>query len=67
MNVTPQEKLSMANKYAGCVCTLDGKPAKISGRLLPFARVAQIASALEVEFSWVVVDRIMREGGEFRS
>ena len=55
------------DKYAGAVCTLDGKPAKIAGRLLPFAKVAQIDSALEVEFSWSTVDRIMQAGGEFRS
>ena len=57
----------LATKYAGMDCTLDGKPARVYGRKLIFAIIAQFDSSLEVEYSWPTVDRIMQAGGQFRS
>lgn len=58
----------IADSYAGCACTLDGKPAKITGRLLPFARVGLMEGSLNVEFAWQTVRLVMTEqNGAFRS
>lgn len=53
--------------------TLDGKPAHISGRLLPYAVVWQVppdgdlAQSKDVQFSWAAVARVVAGGGAFKS
>jgi hypothetical protein len=49
------------------VVTLDGKPAKISGALQPFATVALLPSGTATEFAWITVARIVANGGAFKS
>lgn len=54
--------------YAGADCTLDGEPATIAGRALPFAIVAHYPRGLRVEYAWATVAHVMRDrGGAFRS
>lgn len=63
--ITPRQ---MANTWSGKECTLDGKPARITGRLNEFATVATIPDGPSVEFSWQTVDRIMTfSRGQFAS
>lgn len=57
----------IATKRAGEVCTLDGKPARILGRLKNFAIVAQIPSGIKATWCWDTVEKIMQEGGNFKS
>ena len=48
--------------------TLDGRPAKISGRLLGYAVVGSLEQPLtSVQYSWEAVARIVEQGGAFRS
>lgn len=57
----------IADKYTGKNCKLDGKPAKITGRLLKFAIVSQLPDGLSAEFSWDAVKRIMERNAQFKS
>ena len=51
----------LANQWTGKACELDGQPARIVGRLLPFAKIAPDNPNLSsVEYSWETVNRIMR-------
>jgi hypothetical protein len=61
--------LTLTQKYdlIAAVVTLDGKPAKVSGALQPFATVAQLPSGNAVEFAWSTVARIVAKDGSFRS
>ena len=52
---------------AGRLCTIDGKPATISGRLLEFAVVGSFDRTTKAEFSWEAVKRIMAKNGKFSS
>ena len=56
-----------AGKYAGLSCTLDGKTAKILGRLNKFATIAESLDGPAYEWSWQAVERIMTEGGRFKT
>lgn len=57
-----------AEKYAGEICTLDGEPARIVGRLLPFAIVRTIRDGGPAfEYAWETVARVMENGGNFRA
>jgi hypothetical protein len=49
--------------------TLDGGPAIITGAKLPFAKVEPLRSGSggAVEFAWPTVERIISNGGAFRS
>lgn len=49
--------------------TLDGRPAKISGRLEQFATVATMDDSPEVSqvWAWELVKNIVANGGKFRS
>lgn len=48
--------------------TLDGKPARICGRLKKFAIVWQREDICkQAEFSWPAVERIIHSGGNFLS
>lgn len=47
--------------------TLNGKPARITGRLLDYAVIGQIDNPdIKVEFSWDAVRRIMERDGRFK-
>lgn len=72
-----RERSALANRWTCAECTLNGQPAIIRGRLLPFAMVVPldrvpdgakiIPSALQrsagpgIEYSWHAVDHVMRE------
>ena len=59
---------SLANNWSGSPCTLDGRPAKITGRLNPFATVASLdPSYPAAEFSWEAVNRVMWTDAKFVS
>jgi hypothetical protein len=58
---------SLADKWAGSDCMLDGKPASICGRLLDFAIIRQYPNGGDYQWAWETVDRIMSNGGNFRS
>jgi len=65
MNTTQK---TSAEKYAGEICTLDGEPARIVGRLLPFATVRTIRDGGPAfEYAWETVARVMENGGKFHS
>ena len=58
----------IANQHTGARCTLDSKPATISGRLNQFATVSILPDGPAVEFAWETVSRVMGlRGGEFKS
>ncbi len=52
--------------FVGCDCTLNGKPAKIVGRLNDFGTV-RTDDGTAFEWSWPSIGRIMDKGGEFKS
>lgn len=54
-------------RYVGAACTLDGRPATISGRRNAFATVAELDGPLALEWAWETVARIMDAGGAFKS
>jgi len=54
------------NRWAGAACFLDNKSAKVCGRLNDVATIAQLNSALSVDFSWATIDRIMRKTKHFK-
>ena len=65
MNTTQK---TSAEKYAGEICTLDGEPARIVGRLLPFATVRTIRDGgPSFDYAWETVARVMENGGIFHS
>ena len=65
MNTTQK---TSAEKYAGEICTLDGEPARIVGRLLPFATVRTIRDGgPSFDYAWETVARVMENGGKFHS
>lgn len=66
MTATPT-RTEIANRWAGMPCYLDGKPAKIVGRLKDFATVAALDCSASVEFAWETVNRIMCGKMEFKS
>jgi len=47
--------------------TLDGNRARISGIRNDFATVTDAATGMSVEFAWPTVERIVRNGGTFKS
>jgi len=48
-------------------CTLDGKPACITGALNPFATVRFRDNGMGVEFAWPTVERILAGSKNFKS
>lgn len=52
--------------WAGCECSLNGKPAVVCGRANRFATV-RARDGEGYEWSWDAVDRIMRRDQAFRS
>lgn len=64
----PPTRRELANRYAGQACTLNGKPARVIGRLNDFATIAALDVSVDAEFAWETVARVMEEkGGAFRS
>ncbi len=57
----------VADKWAGELCTLQGEPARVVGRLDRFATVRTIRdSGPRAEYAWEIVDIIMsRRNGRF--
>lgn len=53
------ERTTIADKWAGEPCLLNGQRAKIIGRRLRFGLVAELDSPYSVEYSWDCIDRIM--------
>ena len=49
----------LADKWAGELCILNGKPARVVGRSNPFATVASLDGQLEGNWSWESVDSTM--------
>ena len=47
--------------------TLNGRPARISGTKLDFARVTDRETGLGCEWAWETVARIVAKGGAFQS
>lgn len=61
-------KQKLADEYAGQGCYLNGKPAKITGRLLPYAYITALPDGPSYEFAWETVDYIMtQKDRKFRS
>jgi hypothetical protein len=58
---------AIADQWTGERCYLDGAPAKIVGRLLPFAHVVTDDGKRSVEWAWHTVNRIMRRDRYFVS
>ncbi len=58
-----------AKRWTGEACTLDGKPATVVGRKLPFAIVhtVDVLDGPIAEFAWPTVDRIMQRDRSFKS
>ncbi len=65
MAKTLTSKRAIADQYAGDDCTLNGEPARILGRLLPFARIR--SDSQEVEYAWETVALVMTTSRAFRS
>ena len=56
-----------SDKWAGSLCFLDGKRAKVMGRLNQFATVAVLPDGHSAQFTWNQVDNVMTFGGRFMS
>ena len=59
------------NRWAGVSCTLrvNGKTvdAIVSGRLENYAMIRSLDGSCSLQWAWETVDRIMRDGGQFRA
>lgn len=53
--------------FVGADCTLDGKPATISGHSLDFGWVCQLPHGIRAEYAWPTIARVMFDGGRFKS
>jgi len=60
-------KQSQIDRLVGQDVTLDGKPARIYGRLLDFAIVAELGNGPSVEFAWSTAQHILDKGEKFKS
>jgi hypothetical protein len=65
--LTCKQTQRLADQWTGSRCTLDGKPARVIGRLNRFATVAQIPDGHAVDFTWKQVDNVMTFGCRFMS
>lgn len=61
------KRLARRRELTQMVVTLNGEKARIGGAKLPFAVVTQIKSGLSAEWSWEAVERIVSNGGDFKS
>lgn len=60
-----QFKIDLVNRSKGC--TLNGNPAVVSGYNLDFAKVTDLITGLSAEWAWPTVERILNNGGNFKS
>ena len=63
---THPEDIAIAERYAGAPCHLDGRPARVTGRMLRFALIAVLepldgGTTYNVEYSWPAVEHIMED------
>ena len=70
--MTTTEKGKLMGEARTKVITLNGKAARICGRLMDFAQVVQIETletypVTPVEFSWSTVKRVVAGTGQFKS
>lgn len=63
ITITQEEK----DKLISIPVYLDGKPAKITGRLLDFPVVRILYTTTSVEFAWETVKRIVEFDRQFKS
>jgi hypothetical protein len=59
------DRQAIADRWTGERCTLNGLPAKITGRLLKFGFVSPFDDNYAAEFPWETIDRVMAKGGKF--
>jgi hypothetical protein len=68
MTRLPQNRQYLADRYAGMACLLNGKLAKVCGRLNPCASVCTLDGGESHEWSWETVAEVMtRLEGKFRT
>ena len=63
-------KQEIANRWVGEDCALNGNPARISGRLLPYGIIGMTHGRgyrESAEFCWQTVDRIMKTTKTFKT
>ena len=58
---------AIADEWTGQHCWLNGRDAKVTGRLNQFATIATLDGELAVDFAWHTVNNIMRRHREFRT
>lgn len=54
-------------RLAEAKVTLNGEPARIGGTRNEFATVTQVHSGLSAEWSWEAAQRVVANGGKFKS
>lgn len=64
--VTPTEAARRL-EFTQAKVTLNGEPAYVMGIYRPFAIVTQKGSHLSAEWSWEAVERVIKNGGHFKS
>lgn len=65
--MTDREKRAVAEKWSGEDCTLNGKPARVTGRLEPFASVRGDDGITLAVYSWEAVSRVMESNRKFKA
>lgn len=67
MTVHTSVTLDTRHELCATPVTLNGNRARISGALLPFARVTDTTTRLSAEWAWETVARVVANGGRFES
>jgi len=67
MTYTTNQKTALIDRSKEMTITLDGEPAVINGRLLEFAVVSTLSGSKRFEWAWATVEKILKEGGSFKS
>ena len=63
-----QAQATLQDKAHEIGITLDGRHARLIGRMLPYGIIATTEKpALTAEFSWTAIERIINNGGAFKS
>ena len=63
-----QSRQYLADRYAGMACLLNGRLAKVCGRLNSFATVVTLDGGERHDWSWETVENVMtRLEGKFRT
>jgi hypothetical protein len=64
----PKHLTAIQDRWIAEPCTLDGKPAKVTGFWNDFATIAELdVSGKVCDFSWLAVNRVMLKDGKFKS